>query len=51
MQQNHTRTLRLKKEMDDYMSNFAKRWNVSTSYVYRAAIVEFIKAKRNQQAF
>jgi len=45
---NHTMSLRLPKEWDDFISNFASRWNVSKSYVYRSAIRDFIKTKNNQ---
>lgn len=47
MQCNHTKSLRLPKSWDDFITKFANQWGSSASYVYRSAIREFIR--KNQQ--
>ena len=42
---NHTTTLRLPLEIHRWVESFAEKWSVSPSYVYRAAIKEFINNK------
>lgn len=44
-QQTHLTSLRLRKELHDWVKAFAARWDTTPAYVYRAAVKDFIKAK------
>jgi predicted transcriptional regulator len=49
MLNNFTKSIRIPDELNTFMYQFAKRYNVSTSYVYRLAVTEFIQAQNNKQ--
>jgi predicted transcriptional regulator len=48
--EHHNTSLRLPMQWHKFMEQFAEKWNVPTSYVYRQAIQDFIKLQthRNQ---
>ena len=46
MKQDHQITLRLPKECDDFIVNFAALWKVPAAYVYRSAVYEFIRKQK-----
>lgn len=47
--QNYSKTIRMPKQWHEWVGRFAEQWNVSSSYVYRSAINEFIRSKSNQK--
>lgn len=46
MIQDRPTSIRLSKDLHQWISSFAQKWNVSRSCVYRAAIKDFIKQKQ-----
>lgn len=47
--QNYSKTIRMPEQWHDWIVKFANQWNVPTSYVYRAAISEFIRSQSKQK--
>lgn len=48
MKNDYSSSLRMPMQWHESIQRFAERWNVSKSYVIRAAVHEFIKTKINQ---
>ena len=43
--QDHSTSLRMQKSWHEIIKQFAEQYNVSSSYVYRSAIRDFINSK------
>ena len=41
--QEHMTSLRLPKEWNEWMKQFADKWNATPAYIYRSAIRDFIR--------
>ena len=50
MSLNRTRTIRLSKAWDAQISSYADQWRVSTSYVMRTAILEWLNRNGKPQS-
>jgi predicted transcriptional regulator len=50
MNLNRSRTIRLSKAWDTQISSYADQWRVSTSYVMRTAILEWLNRNAKHQS-
>lgn len=48
MQNDYTKSLRLPSSWNEFMCQFSKKYGVSASYAYRAAVRDFIRTKEQQ---